>query len=131
MEDNKQNKSRFIVQYWGTKTLYVGGVGLVEVGNVGWNLRHPDFFLQLTDLKDIKDEDSIQVAKIMGIEEDHLFMGKVICNCIFDNSASMAETTIYNMHSEATDYLRSKGYILPFNGLSTEEIINRGWAKTK
>ena len=26
-------KCRFFAQYWGTKTMYVGGVGLVEIGN--------------------------------------------------------------------------------------------------
>ena len=30
-------KSRFFAQYWGTKTLYIGGVGLVELGKGGWN----------------------------------------------------------------------------------------------
>ena len=43
-------KCRFFAQYWGTKTMYVGGVGLVEVGKGGWNLKHPDFFLQLKPL---------------------------------------------------------------------------------
>jgi len=40
-------RSRFFAQYWGTKSLYIGGVGLVELGTGGWNLKHPDFFLQL------------------------------------------------------------------------------------
>ena len=40
-------KCRFFAQYWGTKTMYVGGVGLVEIGKGGWNLKHPDFFLKL------------------------------------------------------------------------------------
>ena len=30
-------KCRFFAQYWGTKTMYVGGVGLVEIGKGGWN----------------------------------------------------------------------------------------------
>jgi len=30
-----------------------------------------------------------------------------------------------------TDYLRSKSYLLPYNGLSPEELIARGWAKLK
>lgn len=30
---------------------------------------------------------------------------------------------------EATDFLRSRGYLLPFMGLSTDEIIAAGWVK--
>ena|SRR5690606_29772386 len=29
------------------------------------------------------------------------------------------------------DYLRSRGYALPFMGLSVEELVNRGWVKLK
>jgi len=32
---------------------------------------------------------------------------------------------------QAYDYLRSKSYLLPYNGLSPEELISRGWAKLK
>lgn len=59
-----EDKAKFFAQYWGTKTLYVGGVGFKEIGKGGWNLKHPDFFLQLKPLSQITDEDVIQVARL-------------------------------------------------------------------
>jgi len=32
---------------------------------------------------------------------------------------------------EAVDFLRSKGYALPFMGLSVDELVNYGWIKFK
>ena len=62
----KEIKVKIITQYYGQKVMYVGGIGLVEIGYGGWNLRHPDFYLQLKSLKDISDDDAIEVAKIFG-----------------------------------------------------------------
>lgn len=31
--------------------------------------------------------------------------------------------------SNEADFLRSNGYLVPFNGKSPEEIIKKGWAK--
>ena len=62
-------RSRFFAQYWGTKTLYIGGVGLVELGTGGWNLKHPDFFLQLKPLSKITDEDAISMYR--GLERNY------------------------------------------------------------
>lgn len=57
-------KCRFFAQYWGVKCMYVGGVGLVEIGNGGWNLKHPDFFLELKPLSKLSDEDAISFFDI-------------------------------------------------------------------
>lgn len=48
-------RCRFFAQYWGVKALYVGGVGLEKVGEGGWNLKHPQFFLKLKPLSAISD----------------------------------------------------------------------------
>ncbi len=60
---SKENKAKYIVQYYGQKVMYVGGVGLVEVGNGGWNIKHPDLFLELTSLSSIRNEDIILLLK--------------------------------------------------------------------
>lgn len=43
---------------------------------------------------------------------------------------SRCEWTLWN-HSQVTDYLRSKGYALPYMGLSVEKLIEYNWVKLK
>ena len=106
MENNLENKARFIAQYYGVKALYVGGVGVVRIGYGGWNLKHPDFFLKLTPLSEISDEDRNK--------------------CI-----SLGETHLRNFNQKQVDFLRSIGIALAFHDLSVEDLINYGWIKLK
>ena len=122
-------KCRFFAQYWGTKTMYVGGVGLVEIGTGGWNLKHPDFFLQLKPLSKITNEDAVKIAQIFGMTEDLEFIGIILCTTMFDNSEKESETVLYNSNAKAVDYLRSKGYALPFMEYSVEDLVELGWVR--
>lgn len=118
-------KSRFFAQYWGTKTLYVGGVGKVEVGNGGWNLKHPDFFLQLKPLSKITDEDAkeiIRIEKFIGVFED------IIIEDTFLELLIDIKKGICNRFS-VIDYLRSKGYAVPFMEYSVDDLISFGWVQ--
>jgi hypothetical protein len=67
-----------------------------------------------------EDEDAIEVAKIHGYDTD-----EETPKLIRENSK--AEAT----KASVVDYLRSKGYALPFLGMSVEEQINLGWIKLK
>jgi hypothetical protein len=149
-------KCRFFAQYWGTKTMYVGGVGLVEIGTSGWNLKHPDFFLELKPLSKISNEDAIEVAKIVsksscGYFEDvnwqvdrnnakdsqvWVHNGEdplIICyinftgNIFFKTNGGMTRLHINEL--SAYDFLRSKGYALPFMEYSIDELIEFGWVR--
>lgn len=118
-------KSRFFAQYWGTKTLYVGGVGKVEVGNGGWNLKHPDFFLQLKSLSKITDEDVkeiIRIEKFIGVFEE------IIIEDTFLELLIDIKKGICNRFS-VIDYLRSKGYAVPFMEYSVDDLISFGWVQ--
>lgn len=110
-------KCRFFAQYWGTKTMYVGGVGLVEIGNGGWNLKHPDFFLQLKPLSKITDEDAISMYR--GLERNY-----ESANQFLEDYKSIG----FLEQSEA-DFLRSKGYALPFMNYSVEDLVSFGWVR--
>ena len=114
--DKTAVKSRFFAQYWGTKTLYIGGVGLVELGNGGWNLKHPDFFLQLKPLSKITDEDAMVIQKITGA--NHLPKQPLIYACLKKSDAI-----------PVIDYLRSKGYAVPFMEYSVEDLIEFDWVR--
>lgn len=110
-------KCRFFAQYWGTKTMYVGGVGLVEIGNGGWNLKHPDFFLQLKPLSKITYEDAISMYR--GLEKNY-----ESANQFLEDYKSIG----FLEQSEA-DYLRSKGYAVQFMNYSVEDLVSFGWVR--
>lgn len=46
------------------------------------------------------------------------------------NSNGRCEWTLFN-HLKVYDYLRSKGYLLPWMGVSTDQILEYGWARIK
>ena len=110
-------KCRFFAQYWGTKTMYVGGVGLVEVGKGGWNLKHPDFFLQLKPLSKITDEDAISMYR--GLERN------------YESSNQFLEDykSIGFLEQSEVDFLRSKGYAVPYMEYSVDELVKIGWVQ--
>ena len=110
-------KCRFFAQYWGTKTMYVGGVGLVEVGKGGWNLKHPDFFLQLKPLSKITDEDAISMYR--GLERN------------YESSNQFLEDykSIGFLEQSEVDFLRSKCYAVPYMEYSVDELVKMGWVQ--
>lgn len=110
-------KSRFFAQYWGTKTLYVGGVGLVEIGKGGWNLKHPDFFLQLKPLSKITDEDAISMYR--GLERNY-----ESANQFLEDYKSIGF-----LEQSEVDFLRSKGYAVPFMVYSVDDLVKIGWVQ--
>lgn len=126
MENNLENKSRFFAQYWGQKVL-----GNSNTGWKNWNIHDVSLrsvvlaksdFLELTPLSDITDEDAIEVAR-------HLARYKSdIVNSVKEH---LKENHPYGDYLEQPelDYLRSKGYALPWMGLSVEKIIEFGWMK--
>ena len=110
-------KCRFFAQYWGTKTMYVGGVGLVEVGKGGWNLKHPDFFLQLKPLSKITDEDAISMYR--GLERNY-----ESANQFLEDYKSIGF-----LEQSEVDFLRSKGYAVPYMEYSVDELVKIGWVR--
>ena len=130
------DKCRFFAQYWGTKTLYVGGVGLVKIGIGGWNLKHPDFFLELKPLSKITNEDLLFICKnrngkiesieLLGIKESK-GISHLNIKTHFSNGWNDFYITINEI--ENIDYLRSKGYALPFMGYSVEDLVSFGWVR--
>ena len=110
-------KCRFFAQYWGTKTLYVGGVGLVEIGKGGWNLKHPDFFLQLKPLSKITDEDAISMYR--GLERNY-----ESANQFLEDYKSIGF-----LEQSEVDFLRSKGYAAPYLEYSVDELVKIGWVQ--
>jgi hypothetical protein len=125
-ENTLENKAKFFAQYWGQ---YVSGIiGAGRTKRLGEEIPlNLSAYLQLTALSLITDEDAIEVAKIRSYSD--LFTGKEIVKYI-DNGNY--EVTIKFWPSEIiaiTDFLRSKGYALPWMDLSVKGLIAYGWIK--
>lgn len=125
-------RCRFFAQYWGSKTLYVGGAGLQTIGKGGWNLNHPDFFLQLKTIEDISDDDAVEFFDIVwgnvGTHKDKsrdfkIKFGKDWALSPFSERYGLIPTGLFH----GIDYLRSKGYALPFMGHSIQDMVSLGW----
>ncbi len=137
MEINKEIKARIFAQYYGVKVMYVGGVGLVEVGNGGWNLKHPDFFLQLKPLSSISDEDAFECLKIKNkysnsmpfvkikLKERHNYSIQFICS-YHKFSDNVEFLNLYDFTVPVYQYLQSKSYALPYMEYSVEDLIKAG-----
>lgn len=138
----QEDKCGFFAQYWGTKTLCVGGVGKVEVGVEGWNLKHPDFFLKLKPLSAYTEEDAIEVEKIWrksdnrideyfkGNKNDSIIVGRLLIKHWGEDEKLNFQNRIdHRTIQHITDYLRSKGYAVPWREYSVEDLISSGWVQ--
>jgi hypothetical protein len=156
-ENTLENKANFIMLYFNQKVLcfrntlepiiYVGLDDQISLGKA----RKEDFLL-LTPLSQITDEDAIEITKISicrnpfavhvkrsecgEIEIENishhstwkLFISGVYIYFKCGNSRREIDSTAM---LEIYDYLRSKGYALPWMGLSVDELVEYGWVKLK
>lgn len=130
IQNNLENKAKFFAVYWGQTVLNSDRYGKEFIisyfnpgqSNVDGIVPGCNYHLELTPLSAITDEDHNVIIqnKIMN---PHLPKGDV-----------ELDGRIGGIHlSDITtcDYLRSKGYALPWMGLSVEQQIEFGWVKLK
>lgn len=134
MENTIENKVKFFVQYWGQDCLTLfGESGAFGVKNCRVQGNHlssitPYDFLILKSLADFSDEDAYHMAVFVGDlgdqdNKDTLTRhGKEIVH--YD----VVLRTIRSIHA---DFLRSRGYLIPFNNLTPDQILEYGWAKIR
>ena len=109
-EINNENKAKFFALYW---RQYVLSDGIEIGGNVGDC--EEEMFLLLKPLSQISDED----ANFIDLQSEDYN----------ENGWYDEEQNFYWWASIDVDYLRSKGYALPWMGLSVDEMIEVGWIK--
>jgi hypothetical protein len=123
-EINNQSKVKLFALYWGQKIIRDNTTDKffpVDGANISFELE--DAWLQLKPLSAISDEDAIKVGRLNPVMDNDLLVGKSICHWL-DKRGTNRDITF-----EAVDYLRSKGYALPWMGLSVEEMVEAGWIK--
>jgi len=172
MENNTHNKALFFALYYG-QSIMTDAVNFNIIVNHDLNWQHNSFYLELTPLSDITDEDAIQVARLthqipekqfnVKRKDDIIYIdtefnkygiqyfvsmiykyGTVCARMNFkerdgktfdSNTVNIGQV---NMDSKQpipyiaiVDYLRSKGYALPYMDLSVDDLVNYGWVKLK
>lgn len=111
MENTIENKAKFFAQYWGQAILRMPEETVLFISNQN-NLSYEEVLEQgwliLKPLSSISDEDAIALS-----HESHK-----------DAAIYYAK---WKPNAYDSDYLRSKGYALPWMGLSVEKQIEYGW----
>ena len=120
-------KEAFFAQYWGQRVISypdeIGGLRVVEGHHC-----NEKTYLQLKPLESITDEDAIECIgkELYEFNRDNENDG------YFGFSASgmfLDMIEFYKNDRSSADFLRSKGYLLPFRQYSTEQLIESGIAK--
>ena len=133
MENTLENKAKFFAQYWGQKIWLQDSVdwifniepsmmkdGIIEISS-----------LLLTPISDITDEDAEELGySSKYLTEDDADFG-MSSSLIFLNEIKDYPYNDPDLISSDTDFLRSKGYAIRWNGITVEEQIEYGWVKLK
>lgn len=145
LENTLENKAKFFAQYWGQHLIIMGSflriIDHLTLGNI-----ENDDILQLKPLSQISDEDVIQGIMIT-YNKTYEYLGEILEVKHYNTFSSITTTragenfkTFRSFHhwngnrkigSMECDYLRSKGYALPWMDLSVEDLVEYGWVKLK
>jgi hypothetical protein len=138
MQNTLENKQKFFALYMFQNVLRHGQY--LHKVTTTWNWAHEAFTLELKSLSDISDEDAVEVAFMYYSERfrEDFKLKKAYKNSagfLLEISYSGGDKTLNlyykNLNPVQYDYLRSRGYLLPFNSLTIEQILSYQWAKVK
>lgn len=131
VEINFKNKVRFFGQYWGQEVFVNPFLGSVPVHNVYvFEYSDPEDIgrecLLLKPISLISEEDIDELKKICGYKDtvDAVGFALTLLGKPFNRLNIPTRLVI-----SATDFLRSRGYALPWMGLSVGDLIKAGWIK--
>ena len=133
-QNTLENKAKFFAQYFGQHVLYFSSDFLRKIDNLTLNSIEDDDFLELKPLSQISDEDAIEVSKIFGLGHLQGAIKELILSIFrtsINDSGTTSSTNGIKNWIQVFDYLRSKGYALPYMDLSVEDLVEYGWVKLK
>lgn len=131
MKNTLENKAKFRAQYYGQKVLRLNGSDSIKRIGSDIALRglidEEGFYLELTPLSQITDEDAKNIEFVFNVPFNEVEL-------TFDDNLNWIAK--YNglenygvLFLRHIDYLRSKGYALPYMGLSVDQQMEYGWIK--
>ena len=133
-QNTLENKARFFAQYFGQHVLYFSSDFLRKIDNLTLDSVENDDYLELKPLSQISDEDAIEVSKIFGLGHLSGAIKELILSIFrtsINDSGTTSSTNGIKNWLHVFDYLRSKGYALPWMDLSVEDLVEYGWVKLK
>ena len=121
-------KSRFFSQYWGQEICQTKG-GRFTINEDCFPLWNRAY-LELKSLSEITDEEAIEISKIFGwnhySDESKIHQVKnFVIDCSNYHSSNISSNENFNL----IDFLRSKGYAVPFMEYSVDYLISFGWVQ--
>ena len=119
-------KSRFFAQYWGQKVMKKNIEGLENFysepdGFIHSMTKDSHLFLELKPLSKITDEDAEHIMQLEAFIDG--FLSDDFLEFLIDLKKGHCNKF------EVVDFLRSKGYALPFMEYSVEDLISFGWVQ--
>lgn len=127
-EINNENKAKFFTQYWGQKIVaheFIGAGSNACIGSVIFS-KLDNWHLELKPISSISVEDARSLGYKTCNDPSNANYGMSASGVFLDENDHMDEF----LTSDA-DFLRSRGYLVPWMGLTCEELIEAGWAKCK
>ncbi|MGI9582619.1 hypothetical protein ACR1PO_15595 [Chryseobacterium sp. RRHN12] len=133
MENTLENKAKFFAQYWGQRVgNFIGSTGLFTISQLYLKKSVvKQSWLELKPLSSITDEDKIRIKKIENIGDEENPEAYFHFGNTYNQSYYSNEGFERFMLLDTYQYLQSKGYALPWMGLSVEKQIEYGWIKLK
>lgn len=134
MENTLENKKKFFALYYDVPCIQ----------NDEWIWRENDEFGKLPDGSDLTDSYANLKSLSSITDEDKLEIASIFWQGKNNNLKTVAEGSLIVAHfssghglfnpaqtQQSFDYLRSKGYALPWMNLSVEQLEEYGWIKIK
>ena len=115
-----ENKTKFFAQYW-LQDVLCSDIFHYKNRKMNGNNLPSDHYLELTPLSQITDEDVKYIWRIEG------YVNETNCKELIGVNTKIGMP----LRCLTADYLRSKGYALPWMNVSVEEQIEFGWIKLK
>lgn len=137
LENTIENKARFFALYFNQKVFThveykndeVDYVTDLSFGFMRRDGKDNKYLLELKPLSSITEEDAIGVCDLLGHDKS---------KSTAETGRKVLETRIYSYKTknadfilEIFDFLRSKGYALPYLGAPVETLQSWGWIKLK
>lgn len=134
MKNTPENKAKFFAQYWGQEVMVVPyhSTKLIPV-HVYQNMDVRQYSLELKPLSQITDEDALELFNLISPDwkdcSNEISFGKAYASGYDEKDIERAHTTFEALL--IIDFLRSKGYAIPYMGISVEQQMEWGWVKLK
>ena len=138
MDNTIENKARFFALYWGQEvgrkslSYWTRYVEIDYINQMSTSRYAERYFLELKPISLITDEDLIAIESNLQGKGTHFTVEITADNYKNHWVAKYGDNVMKGYFAlKDFDYLRSKGYALPFMGLSVETMIEYGWIKLK